>query len=106
MNSLQRVPQHLLSRDSGQPCVTAQEGPASLVAKGLCPRPPQLATDELKDDAEGVSYWKIKHGIRLTGMPSWAGSLNDQQIWTLALFSKRMDKLSPSAQESWTKVAN
>jgi mono/diheme cytochrome c family protein len=82
------------------------ETSASPVAKGLYPRPPQLATDGVEDDAEGVSYWKIKHGIRLTGMPSWAGSLNDQQIWTLALFVKHMDKLPPGAQESWKKVTN
>ena len=82
------------------------EASASPVAKGLYPRPPQLATDGVEDDAEGVSYWKIKHGIRLTGMPSWAGSLNDQQIWTLALFLKHMDKLPPSAQQSWKQVTN
>ena len=82
------------------------ERSASPVAKGLYPRPPQLATNGVEDDTEGVSYWKIKHGIRLTGMPSWAGSLNDQQIWTLALFLKHMDKLPPGAQESWKKVTN
>jgi thiosulfate dehydrogenase len=82
------------------------EASASPVAKGLYPSPPQLATDGVEDDAEGVSYWKIKHGIRLTGMPSWAGALNDQQIWTLALFLKHMDKLPPGAQESWKKVTN
>ena len=82
------------------------EASASPVAKGEYPRPPQLATDGVEDDAEGVSYWKIKHGIRLTGMPSWAGALNDQQIWTLALFLKHMDKLPPGAQESWKKVTN
>ena len=82
------------------------EASASPVAKGLYPRPPQLATDGVEDDADGVSYWKIKHGIRLTGMPSWAGSLDDQQIWTLALFLKHMDKLPPGAQESWKKVTN
>jgi thiosulfate dehydrogenase len=75
-------------------------------AKGLYPRPPQLASDGVEDDVESVSYWKIKHGIRLTGMPSWAGSLNDQQIWTLALFLKHMDKLPSGAQQAWKQVRN
>jgi thiosulfate dehydrogenase len=79
---------------------------ASPVAKGLYPRPPQLATDGVEDDPEGVSFWKIKHGIRLTGMPSWKDSLTDQQIWTLALFLKHMDKLPPTAQAAWQKVRN
>ena len=76
------------------------------VAKGLYPKPPLLATDGVEDDPEGVSFWKIKHGIRLTGMPSWKDSLTDHQIWTLALFLKHMDKLPPTAQDAWQKVKN
>ena len=95
----------------GQHCAichgTAAGDPsASPVAKGLYPAPPQLATDGVEDDPEGVSYWKIKHGIRLTGMPSWGLTLNDQQIWTLALFLKHMDKLPPDARRVWTQVKN
>ena len=84
----------------------AGDAAASPVAKGEYPRPPQLATDGVEDDPEGVTYWKVKHGIRLTGMPSWAGSLTDRQIWTLALFLKHMDKLPPEAQAAWSQVKN
>jgi len=84
----------------------AGDSSASPVAKGLYPRPPQLATDGVEDDAEGITFWKIKHGIRWTGMPSWGGSLSDQQIWTLALFLRHMNKLPPAAQEAWEKVKN
>lgn len=79
---------------------------ASPVAKGLYPKPPQLATDGVEDDPEGFSFWKIKHGIRLTGMPSWKDALDDQQIWTLALFLNHMDKLPPAAEEAWKDVRN
>ncbi len=84
----------------------AGDASASPVAKGLYQRPPQLATDGVEDDPEGLSYWKIRHGIRLTGMPSWRASLTDQQIWTLALFLKHMDKLPPNAQQAWGQVKN
>jgi thiosulfate dehydrogenase len=79
---------------------------ASPVAKGLHPRPPQLATNGVEDDPEGLSYWKIRHGIRWTGMPSWKGTLSDQQIWTLALFLKHMDKLPPAPERAWQNVRN
>jgi len=82
------------------------EPSASPVAQGEYPRPPQLATDGVEDDPEGFSYWKIKHGIRWTGMPSWEGALTDQQIWTLALFLKHMDKLPPAAEQAWQAVRN
>jgi len=76
----------------------------SPIAKGEYPKPPQLATDGVEDDPEGYSFWKIKHGIRLTGMPAWRDTLSDQQIWTLALFLKHMDKLPPSVQQAWLQV--
>jgi len=79
---------------------------ASAVAKGLYPQPPQLATDGVEDDPEGFSFWKIKHGIRWTGMPSWGSTLSDEQIWTLALFLKHMDKLPSAVQQAWQKVHN
>jgi thiosulfate dehydrogenase len=82
------------------------EASASPVAKGLYPRPPQLAADGVEDDPESFSFWKIKHGIRWTGMPSWKWTLTDQQIWSLALFLKHMDKLPPAAEQAWQNVVN
>lgn len=79
---------------------------ASPLAKGEYPRPPQLATDGVEDDSEGVTYWKIAHGIRWTSMPSWKATLSDQQMWTVALFLKHMDKLSPAAAQAWQAVKN
>jgi thiosulfate dehydrogenase len=79
---------------------------ASPIAKGEYPAPPQLATDGVEDDPEGYSFWKIAHGIRWTGMPAWRGTLNDEQIWTLALFLKHIDKLPPAAEQAWQNVRN
>ena len=79
---------------------------ASPVAKGEYPKPPQLATNGVEDDPEGYSFWKIDHGIRWTGMPSWKDTLTSQQIWTLALFLKHMDKLPPAAELAWEQVKN
>ena len=79
---------------------------ASPIAKGLYQKPPQFATDGVEDDPEGDSFWKIKHGIRLTGMPSFGYSLKDRDIWTLALFLKHLDKLSPAVQQTWLQVQN
>jgi thiosulfate dehydrogenase len=89
-------------------CHGSAKGDASSspIAKGLYQKPPQLATEGVEDDPEGFSFWKIKHGIRLTGMPSFGDSLSDQEIWTLALFLKHMDKLPPAVQQSWQQVQN
>lgn len=73
-------------------------------SKGENPRPPLLASDGVEDDPEGWTFWKVKHGIRWSGMPAWEHDLNDQQLWTLALFLKHMDKLPPGPQAAWQAV--
>jgi mono/diheme cytochrome c family protein len=95
----------------GQHCAlchgtAAGDAGASAIARGLYPAPPQFATEGVEDDPEGVSYWKIKHGIRLTGMPSWRSTLSDRQIWTIALFLKNMDKLPPAPGSDWQQIKN
>lgn len=95
----------------GQHCAmchgTAQgNASASPVANGEYPPPPQLASDGVEDDPTGWTFWKIENGIRWTGMPSWKGTLSDQQAWTLALFLKHMNKLPPAALKAWRDVKN
>src|SRR5579863_2182969 len=51
------------------------------------------------DDPPQESYWKVKNGIRLTGMPSFAGILDDTQMWQLALFVANADKMPDSAKK-------
>jgi thiosulfate dehydrogenase len=51
------------------------------------------------DDPPQESYWKIVNGIRLTGMPSFKGVLNDTQMWQLALFVANADKVPDSAKK-------
>jgi thiosulfate dehydrogenase len=89
-------------------CHGSAKGDASTspIAKGLYPKPPQLASEGVEDDPEEDSFWKIKHGIRLTGMPSFGYTLSDREIWTLALFLKHMDKLPPAVQQTWQQVRN
>lgn len=79
---------------------------ASPIARGLYQKPPQFASEGVEDDPEGESFWKIQHGIRLTGMPSFRGTLSERQIWTIATFLKHMDKLPPAVQPAWANVRN
>lgn len=74
------------------------------VAKGLYQHPPQLANDGVEDDPDGVTYWKLYHGIRWTGMPAFGHTLTQDQLWQLTLFLSKMDKLSPKADQAWRRV--
>jgi mono/diheme cytochrome c family protein len=87
-------------------CHGASNGNASNIARGLYQHPPQLAKDGVEDDPEGETYWKITHGIRFTGMPSFGGTLNDTQVWQLTLFLKHMDGLPKTPEGVWKAVRN
>ncbi len=84
---------------------TAGERP-STIAVGLYQHAPQLPKHGVEDDPEGETFWKIKHGIRMTGMPSYTRSLSDAQIWTLALFLKHMNALPPGPEKYWKSIKN
>jgi mono/diheme cytochrome c family protein len=85
-------------------CHGASDGAASNVARGLYQDPPQLAKDDVTDDPEGKIFWKIDHGIRMTGMPSYSKTLSTTQVWQLTLFLKHMNELTPAAKKAWSAV--
>jgi thiosulfate dehydrogenase len=76
--------------------------PAPPVARGEFPKPPQLFTEDgrVSDDPAGVTYWKVKNGIRLTGMPGFQALLADQQIWQVTALVVRADKLPPEVLDA------
>ncbi|MBV8333047.1 MAG: cytochrome c [Candidatus Eremiobacteraeota bacterium] len=87
-------------------CHGAADGAPSNVARGLYQHAPQLAKDGVEDDPDGETYWKVAHGIRLTGMPAFGPTLQERQLWELALFLKHMDRLSPAANRVWKSLKN
>ena len=90
-----------LYRAHCQVCHGGADGGVSSIAKGLTPNAPQLAKDGVEDDPEGVTYWKVAHGIRFTGMPAFGETLSGPEIWRIALFAKHMDSLPPGARSAW-----
>jgi len=49
-------------------------------------------------DPEGVTYWKVTHGIRLSAMPGFGGALSDTTRGQLTMLVAHADKLSPAMQ--------
>jgi thiosulfate dehydrogenase len=71
-------------------------------AKWMYPQAPQLwkkharnAVVGVSDDEPGETYWKIRNGIRLTGMPSFQHLYTDAQMWDVALLLKNADQPLP-----------
>ncbi len=69
-------------------CAVCHGGPGlapTAISQGLNPQPPDLfgATRE-PDPAENFQF--IKHGVKMTGMPAFAPTKSDEEIWSLVAF--------------------
>ncbi|MBZ5646511.1 MAG: cytochrome c [Acidobacteriia bacterium] len=79
---------------------------APVYAKGMYPRPPQLFRGKgVTDDPPGETYWKVANGIRLTGMPSFTGSLSDNEMWQVSVLLANADKASDASKSMITAPA-
>jgi thiosulfate dehydrogenase len=77
-------------------------GEASGIGGKMFPRPPQLFAKHkngavgVSEDPVGETYWKVKNGIRLSGMPAFAKALSETQMWQVSLLLSRADKPLPT----------
>jgi mono/diheme cytochrome c family protein len=85
-------------------------GADSDFARWMYPRAPQLWKKHahgdvvgVSDDPPGETYWKIKNGIRLTGMPSYEHVLSADQMWDVTLLLKHADEQLPDPVEAILK---
>jgi mono/diheme cytochrome c family protein len=86
-------------------CVNCHGAPGVKWAKfseGLHPDPP-----DLKDMAESRTpsqlFWVIKHGVNMTGMPSFAlAGAKDEDLWAIAAFVKKWPDISEADYKAWT----
>jgi thiosulfate dehydrogenase len=72
--------------------------PPTAISKGMFPDPPQLFDKRgmVTDDPEGDTFWKVTHGIRLSGMPGFQSTLSDTERWQVTTLVAHADKLSPA----------
>lgn len=60
--------------------------------QGLYPKPPNLAKSGIDNPAE--AFWFIKHGIKMSAMPAWGKTHDDQKIWSMVAFVRKLPNLS------------
>jgi thiosulfate dehydrogenase len=81
-------------------CHGLPDQPATPISKGMFPKPPHLFMGKgVTDDPPGETYWKVKNGIRLTGMPAFQQSLSDTQIWQVSLLLANADKIGANVKQ-------
>lgn len=73
-------------------CHGAPGVPKGEIAYGLNPQPPDLKEISSRYTPSEL-FWILKHGIRMTGMPSW-GDHSDDELWATVGFLERLPKLT------------
>lgn len=69
--------------------------------EGLIPQPPDLTRPRQSDPRR--TFWIIKHGLKMTGMPAWGATHDDASIWGLVAFVQQLPQLTPDAYAGLTR---
>jgi mono/diheme cytochrome c family protein/ketosteroid isomerase-like protein len=77
-------------------CHLAPDLQGSELRTGLYPQPPNLV-EHGRDHSPEQTFWIIKHGFKMTGMPAWGATHDDHGIWAMVAFLRKLPELSPQA---------
>ena len=78
-------------------CHLAPGVDVSELRPGLYPQPPILARRHSPDPVR--DFWIIKHGIKMSGMPAWGATHDDEAIWGMVALLRELPSLSPEAYQ-------
>lgn len=57
---------------------------------GLYPNAPIFHQQKHTGHGSANTFWTIKNGLKMTGMPAWGDSHTDQQIWEMTAFLEKL----------------
>lgn len=75
-------------------CHLAPGVDSSELYEGLNPKPPVLYKNASFANKPNETFWVIKNGIKMTGMPGWGHNNSDEQIWDMIALTSALDKMS------------
>jgi mono/diheme cytochrome c family protein len=73
------------------------------ISQGLYPRAPELRRKTDLTPAE--QFWIVKHGVKMTGMPAWGVTHDDDLLWDVVAFVRKLPALTPEQYETLVKNA-
>jgi mono/diheme cytochrome c family protein len=79
-------------------CHLAPAQKQSELRNGLYPKPPDLTARFQATPAE--EFWVIKHGIKMSAMPAWGKTHDDQSLWGIVAFLQKLPELTPEQYQA------
>jgi len=71
------------------PCHGSPAGSNDPIVSQMYPEPPPLAEAVPSWDTEEL-FWIVRHGLKFTGMPGWAGEGRSDEVWALVAFLEEL----------------
>jgi hypothetical protein len=71
--------------------------------QGLNPKPPSLTVR--RDRSPAQSFWIIKHGLKMSGMPAWGVTHHDEAIWGQVAFVQQLPTMDAATYAALTADA-
>jgi mono/diheme cytochrome c family protein len=71
------------------------------ISRGLYPRAPELRRKSELTPAE--QFWVVKHGLKMTGMPAWGVTHNDELLWDVVAFLRKLPELTADQYQTLVK---
>ncbi|TBR72123.1 MAG: cytochrome c [Burkholderiaceae bacterium] len=65
----------------------------SEIRSGLYPQPPNLSQQRV---GPREAFWIIKHGIKMSAMPAWGSSHDDDTLWSMVAFLQKLPDMTPA----------
>jgi mono/diheme cytochrome c family protein len=59
-------------------------------ADKMSPPVPSLSSKDVQDYKDGQLKWIIENGISPSGMPSWKGTLSEEEMWKIVVFLRHL----------------
>ena len=74
------------------------------ISRGLYPRAPELRRGSDLTPAE--EFWVVKHGIKMTGMAAWGVTHDDELLWDVVAFLRKLPELTTDQYRALVKSAS
>jgi len=82
-------------------CHLAPEMQATELNLGLYPKPPVFYLQNHVEHQATETFWTIKNGLKLTGMPAWGDFHTDKQMWEMVAF---LDQLNGMTEKQYDEL--
>jgi mono/diheme cytochrome c family protein len=73
------------------------------ISQGLYPRAPELR--HKTDLTAAEQFWIVKHGVKMTAMPAWGVTHDDELLWDVVAFVRKLPELTPEQYQTMVKNA-